>query len=168
MRLIQILVLLNIVILLVAISLLIMGGLFYCTTSYLGQYYGNITTFIAFIITIFIYLLSITKDGKLPLGGITSIGFIITSVILSIVSSSLSLYNILNHKSDIINKRVNINYYIMNGLYILSLCLIVFYHIMSLTQIYFTGETKIQKYIILLMSIFNLSMSYYSYTYLET
>ena len=86
------LILLNIVILLLSLCFLLMGGLFQCSTSYTGKFYGNIASATSMIFMIFVYLLSIPakNNGKFPLSEF----YIFLPVIITILSILLTTYNI--------------------------------------------------------------------------
>lgn len=164
------LILLNIAILLLSLCFLLVGGIFYCSTSYTGKLYGNISCAVALIFLIFIYILSITSrnDGMFPLKEI----LIFIPVIITILSVLLTSYNTKKHRKNILSNKANSNYYLYNGIYILTLSFTIIFQIINLIINYFYSFTN-QKlksviyYAILFSSILNGTFSYLSHYYLN-
>ena len=142
------LILLNIIILLLSLCFLLMGGLFQCSTSYTGKFYGSLASAASMVFMIFVYLLSIPakNNGKFPLSEF----YIFLPVIITILSILLTTYNIKKHKKDIMSNKANTNYYLYNGLYVLTLGFIIIFQIfnliMNLTQcLKACGKKKLAK-----------------------
>lgn len=161
------LILLNIIILLLSLCFLLMGGLFQCSTSYTGKFYGSIATIISMIFMLFVYLLSIPvkNNGKFPLSEF----YTFLPIIITILSILLMTYNIHKHKKDIISNKSNTNYYLYNGLYVLSLGCIIIFHIFNLIMSHFYNfyNSNILKYILYFFTIINALFSYLSHYYIN-
>ena len=164
------LILLNIIVLLLSLSFLLMGGLFYCSVSYTGQFYGNVSCAGSMIFLFFIYIMNITSknNGGFPLNEI----YVFIPVIITILSILLTSRNIKKHRADIINKKVNTNFYLFNGMYGLTLGFLIIFIIMNLVMNYFynlsnNNINKWLKRLILMFSIGNGTLSYASHHYIN-
>jgi len=161
------LILLNIIILLLSLCFLLMGGLFQCSTSYTGKFYGNLASAVSIIFMIFVYLLSIpaNNNGKFPLSEF----YIFLPVIITILSILLTTYNIKKHKKDIMSNKSNTNYYLYNGLYVLTLGFIIIFQIFNLIMNHFYNfyKSNMLKYILLFFTIINALFSYLSHHYIN-
>ena len=164
------LILLNIVLFILSLTLFLTGGMFGCSASYIGQFYGNISSAGSFILLIFLHVILIHKkhNDKLPLSAIP----IFVSPILSILSILLTSYNTKKYRTDIINKKANSKYYIYNAFYGISLVLIILLQITYLIVNHFYENmsnnfiASTTKNMLLIMSIINCIMSYMSHRYL--
>jgi hypothetical protein len=161
------LILLNIIILLLSLCFLLMGGLFQCSTSYSGKFYGSIASAGSMVFMIFVYLLSIPakNNGKFPLSEFA----IFLPVIITILSILLTTYNIKKYKKDIMNNKSNTNYYLFNGLYVLSLGFIIIFQIFNLIMNHFYNfyKSNMLKYVIIFFTIVNALFSYLSHHYIN-
>lgn len=161
------LILLNIIILLLSLCFLLMGGLFQCSTSYTGKFYGNIASAASMIFMIFIYLLSIPSknNGKFPLSEFV----IFLPAIITILSILLSTHNTKKHKKDIMSNKSNTKYYLYNGLYVLSLGFIIIFQIFNLIMHHFYDFYKsyMLKYILFFFTIINALFSYLSHHFIN-
>jgi len=166
----KILILLNIIILFLSLCFLLMGGLFNCSTSFIGKFYGNISCVGSMIVMIFIYLISIPAkhNGKFMLSEF----LIIIPIIITIVSILITCYDTKKFKKDILKNNANSNYYLYNGLYVLSLGLIIVIQIINLVMNHFynlsnSSLNNIFKYIIIFSSLVNIFFSYLSHYYIN-
>lgn len=161
------LIVLNVVILLLSLCFLLSGGLFKCSTSYTGIFYGNITSAISMVFMIYVYLLSISSKNynKFPLSEFA----ILLPIIIIVLSILLTSYNTNKYKKDIISNKANTNYYLYNGLYVLTLGFIIIILVFNLIMNHFYNfkQFEILKYIILFFSIVNVSFSYLSHHYIN-
>lgn len=161
------LILLNVVFLLLSLCFLLIGGLFQCSTSYTGKFYGNLTCVASMIFMIFVYLLGIStkNNGRFPLSEF----IIFLPVIVTVLSILLTTYNTKKHKNDIISNKSNINYYLYNGLYVLSLGCIIIIQIFNLIMYHFYNlyKSKVLNYITLFITIMNALFSYLSHYYVN-
>jgi hypothetical protein len=147
-----------------------MGGLFYCSTSYTGQFYGNISCIGSMILLIFVFIISIPakNNGNFPLADF----IIMFPVIITILSIALTCYNIKKYREDIVSKKANTNYYLFNGMYVLSLGFIIIFQIFNLVMNHFynfanTSLNNFIKYFIIFLSAANGGFSYMSHTYIN-
>jgi hypothetical protein len=161
------LILLNIIILLLSLCFLLMGGLFQCSTSYTGKFYGSLASAVSMIFMIFVYLLSIPakNNGKFPLSEF----YIFLPVIITILSILLTTYNVKKHKKDIMSNKSNTNYYLYNGLYVLTLGFIIIFQIFNLIMNHFYNfyKSNMFKYILFFFTIINALFSYLSHHYIN-
>tara|TARA_B110000305_G_C19348470_1_gene592946 strand:- start:309 stop:755 length:447 start_codon:yes stop_codon:yes gene_type:complete len=147
-----------------------MGGLFKCSTSFIGKFYGNISCVGSMIVMIFIYLISIPKknNGKF----ILSEFLIIIPIIITIISILITIYDTKKYKKDILKNNANANYYLYNGLYVLSLGVIISLQIFNLVISHYYNFSNyslnnILKYGSIFMSIINGLFSYLSHYYIN-
>lgn len=166
----KILIMLNIIILILSLSFLIMGGIFYCSTSYAGKLYGNISCAGAFIFMIIIYIIIIPSknNGRFPLSELS----IMIPVIITILSVLLTSYNTKKYRKDIISNKANQNYYLYNSMYVVSLGVIIILQIFNLIMNYYynltnPGIQNIGKYILLFTTAINAVFSYLCHHYLN-
>lgn len=167
---IKLLISLDIILLLFSISFLLLGGLFYCSTSYFALFYGNISCIVSLIFMIFIYLLSFAakNNNKIPLTLFMSL----FPVFITILSILLTSYNTKKHRKDIITQKVNTNYYYFNGFYTLSLCFVIILFIYNLIFNHFYNNlnilsNKYSNYLIIIVSFINAIFSYFSHYYIN-
>lgn len=166
----KILIMLNIILLILSLCFLLMGGLFYCSTSYTGKLYGNMSCAGSFVFMIFIYLISVPakNNGKFPLSELS----VMLPVLITILSVLLTTYNTRKYRKDIVSKKANTNYYLYNGMYVLSLGFIIIFQIFNLIMNHyynFTNKTlqTYMKYIILFATLLNGLFSYLSHYYIN-
>lgn len=166
----KLLVILNVIILMMSLCFLLLGGMFQCSSSYIGKYYGSISCAISMIIMVFVYLLNISakNNGKFPLSKFS----ILFPVMISILSILVNIYNTKKHKNNILLNKANTNYYYYNGLFVLSLGGIVMIQIFNLLMNFFYDTSNsllknILKYSIFIISIINGIFSYFSHYYIN-
>jgi hypothetical protein len=164
------LILLNIIIMLLSLCFLLMGGLFYCSTSYVAQLYGNISCAgsMILLVLVIIFNIPVKNNGRFPL-----IEFVnIIPIIVTILAILLASYNIKKYSDDIISNKANTNYYLFNGMYVLSLGFIIVSQILNLILNFFYNYTninfnKLLKWFIIILTSVNGLFAYYSHKYIN-
>ena len=119
------------------------------------------------IFMIFVYFLSVSAVaiGNFPLSDF----YIFLPVIITILSILLTTYNIKKYKNDIMSNKSNTNYYLYNGLYVLTLGFIIIFQIFNLIMNHFYNfyKSNMLKYIIFFFTIINALFSYLSHHYIN-
>lgn len=166
----NILIVLNVVMLLFSILFLLLGGVFSCNTSYVGQFYGNLATAASIFLSLCIYIIDIPSknNGKFP---ITSLLFCLPFLLI-LGSILVMTQNIKKFRVDILKRKANVNYYIYSGIYVMTVAVIVLLQIFrillnSLFRIDNAKISRILNYALLVFILINCFMCFKSNFYLK-
>lgn len=152
------------------LAFILSGVMFKNETSHTGHLFGNTFFTTSLLLGLFVYILSITENNKIPVSKLGNISSLLISTTVATVSGGIVLYNNSKHKGDIIRNKTNINYSVVNGFYNMSLVFLLGCHLLCLFHLYSYGINSINKKLQLFtmcVTLFNFIMAIQSYRYLE-
>lgn len=157
-----VLILINIILFVFALTFIFLGGVFQCTVSVSSQMIGFLITILSFLFAIGIHI-SINNNS------IKQILPVILPFIITVIEMSLVTKLLYDRQHKLNRKKVNPNYHVFNGWYKLNISLIILLHILHFLFLETISSffEKIIFYFQWILSILGVILSYFVRHYLN-